>query len=353
VENEPNITEIDRDHGYEAQAVYDSPVPVQLMTNMKAAGKGDVYEQWQKAGGKESGTWPELFGSEAGNFMHTWGLAAYIDTVAEAGKEIYDLPMFINIAGPDTAYKALDIYKWFTPNIDIIGPDIYIRDRKDYEFVCAKYARDDNPLFVPESFGDLNMIRAIADYDAIGYFIQNIRRNNVYGNSMAIPERLFKINLIRCVSTVIPLILKYRGTGKIQAVIQPEKENVQRLDFDGYMGIVEFGDWRPSYVARNPPDNSPGAGLVIQVSRNEFYFAGNNCRLHINAKPPFDKVEAPKATTRWPYGIGVGYTISLEEGHFGPNDEFVADRRRNGDETYHGAWVEPDIGVLRVKMCDC
>ncbi|MFZ1913448.1 MAG: DUF5597 domain-containing protein [Dehalococcoidales bacterium] len=49
----------------------------------------------------------------------------------------------------------------------------------------------------------------------------------------------------------------------------------------------------------------------------------------------------------------MGYTLSIEEGHFNASGEFVADRRRNGDETYHGAWVEPNIGVVRVIMCDC
>jgi hypothetical protein len=149
----------------------------------------------------------------------------------------------------------------------------------------------------------------------------------------------------------MPLVLKYQGTGKIQAMIQPEKEEVQRMDFDGYTGIVEFGDWRPAYVSRNPPDNNKGAGLVIQTGKTEFYLAGNNCRLHINAKQPYDVVQAPKVTARWKYGIGVGYTLSIEEGHFDANGKFVADRRRNGDETYHGAWVEPNIGVVRVVMC--
>ena len=352
VENEPNITEIDRDHGAEAQAAFDSPVPAELISRMKTAGKGDVYDRWQKSGGKESGAWPELFGAAAGHFMHTWGMATYINAVAKAGKEIYDLPMYINIAGPGRDYDVLDIWKWFTPDIDMIGPDIYIGDSKEFDFVCQKYTRDDNPLFAPESWGGINMLHAIADYNTVGYFTQNIRRNSVYGDVMVIPETVFKINMMQCVSAAMPLILKYRGTGKIQAIMQPEKEEIQRLDFDGYTGIVEFGDWRPAYVPRNPPDNSPGGGLVIQAGRHEFYIAGNNCRLHINAKPPYDKIQPPKVTARWPHGIGVGYTISIEEGHFDAHAVFVADRRRNGDETYHGAWVEPNIGVVRIIMCD-
>ena len=353
VENEPNITEQDHDYAPEAMAIFDGPVPSQLISAMKAAGKGDVYDAWKQAGGKESGTWTEVFGQAAGKISHTWGLATCIDAVAKVGKAAYSLPMIINIAGPANDYKVLDIWKWFTPNIDTIGPDLYIRDAKEYNFVAAKYSRDDNPLFVPESFGSTNILYAVADHKCIGHFFGYLHMNRVYGDTMVIPESILKINLIKCVTAVMPLVLKYQGTGKIQAIMQPEKEEVQRLDFDGYTGIVEFGDWRPSYVPRNPPDNNRGAGLVIQANRNEFYIAGNNCRLHINAKPPYDKVQAPKVTVRWPYGIGVGYTISIEEGHFDIKGEFVADRRRNGDETYHGAWVEPNIGVVRVIMCDC
>jgi hypothetical protein len=353
VENEPNITDQDHDYAPEAVAVFNGPVPAELISRMKAAGKGEVYDAWQKVGdGKESGTWPELFGQSAGPISHTWGLATYINAVAKAGKAVYNLPMFINIAGPGRDAKVLDIWKWFTPDVDMIGPDLYIPATGEYNIVAAKYSRDDNPLFVPESFGDLNMLYAVADYNAVGYFCY-IRMNQVYGDSMARPDNLRAINLIKCVSSIMPLILKYQGTGKIHAVVQPENEEVQRFDFDCYTGIVEFGDWRPAWVARNPPDNSRGAGLVIQSGRNEFYLSGHNCRLHLNAKPPYDKVQAPKANTVYKYGVGVGHTISVEEGHFNSNGEFIADRRRNGDETYHGAWVESNIGVVRVIMCDC
>ena len=66
VENEPGISGSDRDFGPEAQAEYDGPVPAKLISAMKKAGKGAVYDVWQQAGGKASGTWPELFDWEGG-----------------------------------------------------------------------------------------------------------------------------------------------------------------------------------------------------------------------------------------------------------------------------------------------
>ena len=59
---EPGIFGSYLDYGMEAQQVFDQAVPAKILTWLKKNGKGPVYDIWQKAGGKESGTWPELFG---------------------------------------------------------------------------------------------------------------------------------------------------------------------------------------------------------------------------------------------------------------------------------------------------
>jgi hypothetical protein len=38
------------------------------------------------------------------------------------------------------------------------------------------------------------------------------------------------------------LLLKYQGTGKIHAFIQEFKLLAQRVDLDGWLGVVEFGE---------------------------------------------------------------------------------------------------------------
>src|SRR5512136_232825 len=187
VENEPGILGSDRDYGLEGQAAFDSSVPADLIARVQTAGHGPVYDLWQAAGGRPSGTWPQVFGWAAGELMTAWSIATYIDRLAEAGKAAVDLPMVINVwlgeqgwAMPGETYpsggavgRVLDIYKWFTPHVDLIAPDIYVADARGYEAMCALYARDDNPFFVPESSpGGSNvwaMFRAVADYNAIGY----------------------------------------------------------------------------------------------------------------------------------------------------------------------------------------
>ena len=366
VENEPCIFSSDRDYSPEAQADFDHPVPARLVAFMKAAGKGRVYDVWQQAGGKKSGTWTELFGWEAGKFLTAWSIANYVDGVTGAGKTVYDIPMFMNII-PRYYNLPLDIYKWFTPHVDFIGPDIYSPDARDYEFLCATYSRDDNPFFLPESVKEVtdggrstqpwSMFRAIADYNLIGYFFFGIEYIMTEDGSFR-PEFRMLVDSIQCVSAVIPLLLKYQGTGKIHAVAQDEYMKSQDLNLDGYTGLVQFGEGQPSPAWkdwRHPPnetmfkeqpaDSNRGRGLIIQASPNEFYLVGANYRLFLHPKTSTDKMLAPLPVTDPPY-------LSVDEGHFDRNGKFVVDRQRNGGQVLAGLWIEPDCGVVRAIMCD-
>jgi len=387
VENEPGIVGSDRDYGPEARAEFDSPVPAKLVAAMKAAGKGQVYDIWQQAGGKKSGTWPELFGWEAGELMTARSIATYIDSVAEAGKAVYDIPMYINVwmmayplwslpgahhASGGAVSRVLDIYKWSTPHIDIIAPDVYLRDTKAFEYACAAYSRDDNPFFLPESVQEVtnggrssqiwNMFHAIADYNLIGYFFFGVEYIVTKDGSFR-PDFQTLVDTMHCMAAAIPLLLKYQGTGKVHAVAQDEFMGGQEFDFDGYMGLAQFGggqgnaDWKDW---RHPPgetlykdvaDINRGRGLIIQAGKREFYLVGANYRLILRPKPAADETQAPVPVPDLIFTMLSPY-LSVEEGHFGGNGRFVVERWRNGGQVFNGIWVEPDCGVVRVIMRD-
>ena len=367
IENEPGIYSSDRDYGPEAQAEFNSPVPAKLVTAMKAAGKGRVYDLWQQAGGKKSGTWPELFGWEAGELMTAWSIATYIDAVAEVGKATYDIPMLINVALLETqsrgalyslpgqtyasgggVSKVLDIYKWVTPHIDIIAPDIYIPDTKGFESLCTIYARDDNPLFVPESLGGTNMLRAIADYNAVGYAVW--LRSPAADGSLP-PDARMNIHIVRCVASIITLLLTYQGTGKIHTVIEEEGMTTQRFDFEGYLGRAAFGQVQSFNRRRDQDGSLRGWGLVIQASRNAFYMVGDNYQLFLQPKAPPEKLLAAAIRNDYSHDPQAQY-LSVDEGHFDRNGDFIVECQRNGDQISRGLWVESQIGVLRARMCD-
>jgi hypothetical protein len=379
IENEPGILGSDRDYGPEAQAVYESPVPSGLIDRMKAADRGSVYAAWQAAGGKESGDWPDVFGWSAGEMMTAWSIAAYIDRLAEAGKAILDLPMYVNVwlgeqgwAIPGESYpsggavgKALDIYKWMAPHIDLIAPDIYIADGRGYEHTCAIYAREDNPFFVPESApggaNAWNLFRAIADYGAIGYAFFAVEHLLSADGSVR-SELKELVDSFHCLAAAIPLLLKYQGTGKIHAVIQEENLGSQMVKFDGYLGMLDFGsfaitpiykDWRhrTQLPDLEPTPSNRARGLVFQADRHEFYLVGANYRLILRPDlPPEQAFDASLAKDT--LLIRQVHYLSVDEGHFEADGTFVVDRRRNGDEINAGVWIEPDVGVVRVKLCD-
>jgi hypothetical protein len=365
VENEPDVVGSNRDYSPEGDIAFISPVPDYLVAAIKKHGRGPVYDLWQKAGGKNSGTWKEFFGGslDAEYYMYTWSIARYIDGVTEAGKAVYDIPMFINLwlkmKTADTEMR-MDLFRWATPHVDLIAPDNYRSDSRGFETTCAIHSREDNPFFMPETNGDQFMFRAVADYNLIGYFFYGLEHHIIAKDDSLRPESQPLVDRVRSIAAITPLLLKYQGTGKIHAVLHDDQMPMQRLDLDGFIGLVEFGDkpsvyvskdWRHRTGSNTGPigpgvSNIRGGGLVIQAGKNEFYLVGNNYRLFLQPKSVVEKIQGPLPFIE-------GRFVSVDEGYFNQKGEFVAGRRRNGDEIgRRGLWVESDIGVLRAITCD-
>ena len=380
LENESGILGSDRDYDPEAQKIFDSPVPKALISAMKTTGKGPVYDAWQKAGGKTAGSWPEVFGWPAGEFMTAWGIANYIDGVSEAGKSAIDLPMYINVWLVESSLviagehypsgcpvpKVLDIFKWFTPHVDMISPDVEYNNTIRYHELCSIYSRPDNPLFFPETPPTTNLFSAIADYNLVGYSWMGGFDNLMADDGTLRPAMQEVVNTVRCIVSAIPLILKYQGTAKMHAVVQEEYMPNQWVDLEGWVGRIQFGvgrlpferkDWRHVKEAGMPKEQADadvkaeylrGRGLLIQASKNEFYLVGTGWRLFLRPKLP------PEETLLLFYHHDLAHArqVSVDEGHFDKNGKFVVDRERNKTPLVSGAWVEADIGVLRIIMGD-
>jgi hypothetical protein len=377
VENEPGIVGSDRDYSPEGEKAFNGPVPAMFIKAMKKQAQGPLYEMWQKAGAKESGAWPEVFdwAVDAGHIMYTWNIARYIDAVAEAGKSVYDIPMFINnwlhpkwwtlhhqYFAPDYNLIKIycDLYRWATPHIDLISPDNYQPDSRGYEKMCAIYARKDNPLYIVESDGDQNMFRAMADYNCIGYNFSGIERC-VDENGIILPEYKAIADNLQCVSSAIPLLLKYQGTGKVHLVIEEGDMTQWMDDLDGYLGVIIYGQGIPPYsptdylhkkkIERHEATKTSSArGFVIQTGKHEFYCIGSNWRIYF--RPNMEPDKNRKFLTARDFQLDPKQThyVSVEQGNFNEKGEFVPVLRRNGARVNHGVWVEADIGVVRVVL---
>jgi hypothetical protein len=372
VENEPGILGSDRDYSAEATATFHGPVPPELASQVALHPGTPVHQAWQAAGAREAGSWPELFGPHAGEFMTAWQIAHYIDGLAAAGKAVYRVPMTINVwlgeggrrlAGEypsgGAVAKVLDIYKWFTPHIDIIAPDIYSASSAGYRFECEAYRRPDNPLFVPESgragSNARHMFYALGQYDAIGYFAFGIESMLDQEGNLR-PESAPVAASFRAARLAIPLLLEHQGAGRVHAIVQEEHAAEQYLDLDGYIGVVRYLDadtpYPRGYLTPRPASREAverARGLVIQVGPHEFYLVGGPFRVLFKRKPAPDAELTPQAAARL-LAEELPDFYMVEEGYLDEDGAWRARHWRNGDEVTGGVWVDFRSELVRVVI---
>lgn len=370
VENEPGILGSDRDYSPAGEAHLFADVPAVLVAHIREKGSGPVWEAWMKQNAPETGSWTDLFGLHGGEFCTAWSVAKYIDYVAAEGRAAYEIPIYVNVwlgfpgwpvpgfyPSGGAVWRTIDIWKCAAPHIDLIAPDIYSVNFNDFKQICAQYSRPDNPLFVPESGADgvnaRNMLRAITDFDALGYFIFAVDSILDLEGSVRESAALF-VESFRSVMNLLPLIQKFRGTGRIHAVVEEDYQVNQCFEFERFIGAVPFihmglsSEAKDHRHGRNPQmsQERPKLGLIIETGPDEFFLAGS-----------FHLFLVPKESPRWndafkmPLVVTPPDFLSVEEGRLDEDGMFIPQRRRNGDEAvFGGFWASPYCGVVRVRM---
>jgi len=210
-----------------------------------------------------------------------------------------------------------------------------------------------------ERVGRDQRLSAIADYNAIGYAPFGIESylDHQTGSGDAIRAEVKPlVDSLRCVAAAMPLILRYQGTGKLHAVIQEEFLNEQYLYLGDYLALAIFGNadreltWS-DFRHYGGAKTTRGRGMVVQAGERQFYIVGAGYRIVFKKKgSPEAMLSGPQTTdfllTR------LGNYVRVEEGHFDQEGAWVTDRRRGGDESDSGIWVDPDVGIVRVVLGD-
>lgn len=167
VENEVGVIPESRDHSPAANAAFAAGVPSALTSFMEKHRRvldPEFRAAWEATGGKTQGTWQEVFGktSLTDDLFMAWQYATYIEHVTATGKAEYPLPMFANAALIRPNYqpgqynsggplpRSIDVWHAGAPSLDLLSPDIYFNE---FAYWASKYARPDNPLFIPETQG--------------------------------------------------------------------------------------------------------------------------------------------------------------------------------------------------------
>jgi len=316
VENETGLLGAPRDHCPLAEEAFRAAVPDALMGYIAERREGlHPYLRWlwSTSRKRESGSWRAVFGEGADEVFMAWHIGQFVERVAQAGQAEYPLPMFVNAwlvahggqkpgeypsGGPVS--RMVDVWRCAAPSIALLAPDIYL---PDFAAICADYAREGNPLLIPEAHrtevAAANAFYAVGEHDAIGFApfgIDSMDPADLLGESYAV------------LASLMPAITEHHGTEHTIGILQDKEETVEAT-LGAYRLHIQFSEPREE-------GRPPGGGLIIALDDHEFLVAG--LRFSVEFRP------APGSTDNVDF-------LSLEEGAFA-NGHWAPGRRLNGDE---------------------
>lgn len=342
VQNEPGTWGSVRDFSPAAERAFRAAVPTAIL---RLTGR-------PAASGRN---WQAAFGPDADEFFHAWSVARYIERVAAAGKAIYPLPLYVNVAlkdpfqsGPTPPYEfggpthnVIPIWKAAAPSIDFLAPDIYQRDTKAYLAVLNQYDRLDNALFIPETIGSADFVRffyAALAHGAIGFAPFGIDYSQYAADRPGEPRTreadLQQLALsYRAIGPMAREMARWVRDGKVRAAIEDETKAPVTLDLGGWTAEVRFGVAPRGDVMGN--DRPIGRVLIASLSPDEFVVTGNYGNVRF-------RPAGGRAGRAWEF-------VTVEEGQY-VDGAFRPSRIWNGDETDWGLNFSSAPEVLRVRL---
>ncbi|MBB5057985.1 hypothetical protein HDF16_002691 [Granulicella aggregans] len=352
VENEVGILGASRDHSAVADKEFAADVPAGLMKYLVAHRESldpEFRALWEENGSKISGTWTQIFddNERADELFMAWHYATYVHAVAAKGKEAYALPLFVNTwlgggsskpgnypsGGPQP--RVTDVWKAARslqkgPSLDMYTPDLY---SSDFAGWTAKYHRDGNPLFLPETNGGEpgaeNIFYAAGEHAALGFSPFAI--DSLMEHDKAGAEALTAS--YATVAEIVPTILEVQGSGldhhghaKTHGFLLDKSNSSVDFKMGEYIVHVSLDEIFGNHTEK-------GFGLLIQTGPEEFLGAGKGFRVDFTPLAKSDKQ------------VGIA---SIDEGHF-VDGVWVAGRRLNGDENDQGSYFRFDQRALHIE----
>lgn len=328
VENEIGMIPDARDHSQKANEAYADLVPEEFMAYLQKNKNNlapEFSEIWRQNGYKTSVTWEDVFGKglHTEEIFMAWHFAGYANSVAEAGKREYVLPMYANAALIRPGYQPgqypsagplphlIDVWRAAAPAIDFIAPDIYFKNFSEW---CAKFDRSGNPLFIPEAQNSqslANAFFAVAQHNALGYSPFSIE-------SLDADRTQHVTSAYDVLQQLAPLILEHQGKGTMAGVLLDDANQKTQLQLGDF--VFNFAhEYSWSYAVRSEGEPPRFGGLIVMLSRDEFIIAGTGLIVTF----------APRS------GDAVAGIASLDEGVFA-DGKWVPGRRMNGDQSHQG-----------------
>ena len=339
MQNEVGLLGDSRDRSALADEIFAKPVPSALtdyLQKNKVTLLPEIASVWNDHGAKTMGTWTDLFGTTpaADEIFMAWHYARYMDRLTELGKAEYALPVFTNTwivqpedkgagdypsGGPEPL--TLEVWRAGAPHIDLNCPDIYLPNFTEW---VARFHRNGNPLFVPESRGDAggvaNAFYAIGQHASLGYSpfgIDNTGRLVVLrpDAGQTGPSDLENLPLAKgyaMLKQLTPLILEHQAKGTIAAVSLDAKNQTQDVALGNYTLNIDLRRNR-----RNPAQvPALGYAMVFALGADEYLVAGCDVQVIFSVRPTSAEI------------VGLA---SVEAGSF-VDGRWVGGRKLSGDD---------------------
>jgi len=350
-ENEAGQWQLGRDHGPEANALFEGAVPAALVKSL----------------GRTGGTWRQVFGKTAETAFSAWYTAQYIDSIAAAGKAIKPLPMYVNAAlsdpfnaepdpmgvpagGPN--WTVIPIWKAAAPHIDLLAPDIYSRDWKSYNAYIGHYARPDNPFMVPETGNDVDFARffwPVLGNGAFGFSPFGFDGDD-YSNYPLGAKKLDDATVEVFAANFRLFHPMARAWAKIAFEnptwgVAKGPDSADQSTVMGRWKVTtsfeqwQFGerDWTWLKSDPHPTKGLPvGGGVVAQIGPDEFIVAGADLRFRFSLANA-----APGEQSQ---------LFRVEQGSFDANGKWVMRNVWNGDQVDYGLNLTARPVMLRVRL---
>ena len=337
LQNEVGLIGDTRDHSAPAEAAFAKPVPPELMDYLqknKLTLWPDLRKLWEAAGGKTAGTWQEVFGKtpSTDEIFMAWNYARYMDHMAKAGKAEYPVPVFTNtwLVQPEDQVPGdypsgcpeplvIDIWKAGAPSIDINAPDVHLRNFNDWS---ARFHRPNNPLFVPESYGDLggaaNAFYGIGEHAGIGYSPFGVNSPERWpelrpGTNTPVSTAIEDIPLAKAyavLAQMTPLITDAQAKGTIGAAWLTTQQPRKDIALGDYVVNIDI------QRSRRNPVPALGYAIVVSVGPNEYFIAGRDVQILFTPNTP---------------GPEIAGLSNVETGKF-VDGKWIPGRRVNGDD---------------------
>jgi hypothetical protein len=267
-----------------------------------------------------------------------------------------------------------DVWRAGAPSIDILAPDAHIPPY--YDEVCARFTRNGNPLFIPETEpSPAHAILDVAKYNGVGFSAIGMECARTIGSEWwgcktgPNPASDVMGDTYNVLNQLAPMILAHQGSDTMAAVSLKQGDPPKKVKLGNYMltlsytGQVSVFAPPPTEKTPAPPPEANGqtawavrewnpelpggqnfvlsqpameaAAVLIATGPDEYYFGGGGMRISFLANTP------------GPANVGLG---DIEEGMF-VDGKWEVIRQLAGDDTAEGeVLVLSPNTILRVTL---